>query len=375
MDDQPAFEPDTTSRFIAPLASVDRATPSFVHTLSWTEDDGRQHRVLVDQDPFLIGRVAPARLVLEGGMVSRRHCELTEADGVLTLTDLGSTNGTFIDGQKVSGPTALRDGCLVTIGPYRLHYQCRDAREVEAAAALDRDLAAARDYIISILPTPLADGAIRTEWVYEPSARLGGDAFGYQMLDDRHFAVFLLDVTGHGVGPALHAVSVTNAIRQRLLPNVDFRDVGAVVGALNAAFPMESHNDLMFTIWYGVLDVATRMLTYAGAGHHPAFLLTGPSRDPIPLSTRNPTVGMVAGRETVTASVILPPAATLCLFSDGVFEVTDRDGRGWTLTDLVPYLPLAMATDGTHVLRRRLRELARPGPLDDDFSFLTVAVS
>lgn len=370
-----AFELDTTSTFAAPLDGLGRTSPTaLVHGLSWTDQDGRSRRVLIDHDQFLIGRVAPANLVLEGGMVSRRHCELTITDGVLTLTDHGSTNGTYVDGDKVVGTVPLPDGCVITIGPYHLRYQCRDVREAEEALALDRDLSAARDYVTSILPGPLTEGPVRAEWVFEPSARLGGDAFGYQMLDDRHFALFLLDVTGHGAGSALHAVSVANALRQRLLPGVDFRDAGAVVQGLNAAFPMDTHNDLMFTIWYGVLDLVDRTLTYAGAGHHPAYLIMHAGAAPTPLSTRNPSIGMLVGRDVVTASILAPPGVVMCLFSDGVFEVTDRNGRDWTLNDLLPLLPLAAGDGGADRLRQRQRELLRPGPLEDDYSFLRVFI-
>jgi serine phosphatase RsbU (regulator of sigma subunit) len=66
----------------------------------------------------------------------------------------------------------------------------------------------------SLIPAPLTEGPIRTEWILLPSARLGGDVFGYHQLDARTFAIFLLDVSGHGTGAAMHAVSVTNILQQ-----------------------------------------------------------------------------------------------------------------------------------------------------------------
>lgn len=370
-----AFEPETTSIFtIRPDPSAQGERFGVTHVLSWTDDTGQFRHIPIDRDVFVVGRTPPADIVLAGAMVSRRHCQVAVADSALILTDLGSTNGTFMDGARIAEPVALVDGCTVSVGPYQLRYGRRDAREAREAQALERDLAAAGQYVASILPPPLLDGPVRAEWAYEPSARLGGDAFGYQMLDDRHFALFLLDVTGHGAGAALHAVSVANALRQRLLPAVDFRDPGAVIGALNRAFPMETHNDLMFTIWYGVLNLADRVLTYAAAGHHPAYLAAPAAAEPAPLVTRNPAIGMVAGRDAATASVTLPPAAALMVFSDGVFEVTGRDDRTWTLADLLGLLPLAAAAGGPDRLRRRLRDLIQPGPMEDDFSFLTIII-
>jgi len=69
------------------------------------------------------------------------------------------------------------------------------------------DVDEAAKYVESLLPEPLRRGSIRAEWRFIPSADLGGDSFGYHPLDDQHFALYLLDVCGHGVGAALLSVS------------------------------------------------------------------------------------------------------------------------------------------------------------------------
>src|SRR5262249_8090566 len=133
----------------------------------------------------------------------------------------------------------------------------------EAYAALERSrqrmaeqLAAASKYVQSLLPAP-ASGKVHTDWRYIPSADLGGDTFGYDWLDDDHFAFYLLDVTGHGLDSALLSVTVMNVLRSRSLPKTDFRVPGQVLGALNEAFPMEAYGDKCFTIWYGVFQKST----------------------------------------------------------------------------------------------------------------------
>lgn len=77
-------------------------------------------RVTVRHD-IVIGRGADCNLRLSSPQVSRRHCFLRiNADGV-TITDLDSSNGTFIDGEKVSSGArhAIRNGATVTVGPVR----------------------------------------------------------------------------------------------------------------------------------------------------------------------------------------------------------------------------------------------------------------
>ena len=77
-------------------------------------------------------------------------------------------------------------------------------------------------------------------------------------------------------------MSVLNAIRSQSLPGVDFRDPGQVITALNNRFQMSEQSEKFFTGWYGVYDVQERRIAYAGGGHPPALLMTGP-----PLSRPN----------------------------------------------------------------------------------------
>ena len=109
------------------------------------------------------------------------------------------------------------------------------------------------------------------------STSLGGDAFGYHWLDENHFAMYLLDVSGHGVGAALLSVSAMETLRSQNLPDTDFRNPAEVLKRLNNAFQMENHHQMFFTIWYGVYDKMAQKIVYSSGGHPPALLYTGES--------------------------------------------------------------------------------------------------
>src|SRR4029079_4986957 len=115
------------------------------------------------------------------------------------------------------------------------------------------------------------------DWRFAPSTQLGGDMFGYHWLDPDHLAIYLLDVSGHGVGSSLLAVSATNVLVSQALPGVDFRNPGEVLARLNDVFPMEKQNGKYFTIWYGVFRRPRRSLSGSARRHPPALLFTGPS--------------------------------------------------------------------------------------------------
>ena len=218
------------------------------------------------------------------------------------------------------------------------------------------------------MPAPIVEGPVLAEYVYRPSTQLAGDAFGYQMLDDQHFIAFLLDVSGHGIGPALYSVSVANVLRQHLLPGADFRDPSAVVTALNNMFPMEQHNGLFFTIWFGVYNIPSRTLSFASGGHHPAYLVLPGATQAMPVGTRNPAVGFTEGRVFKAASTPVAPGSALHLFSDGVFEIVDEQGEHWNIDTLAEHLPDVSGAGGTRTLYDKVRSVARGGRLDDDFS-------
>ena len=149
----------------------------------------------------------------------------------------------------------------------------------ESQRRLANEMKQAAHYVQSILPDKLKRGDVITDWRFIPSAELGGDSFGYHWLDDDHFAFYLLDVSGHGVGSALLSVSAMNALRSQALPQTDFRMPGQVLSALNNAFKMEEQNGLFFTIWYGVYNKPDRRIDYSGGGHPPALLIHGQSAD------------------------------------------------------------------------------------------------
>jgi two-component system, cell cycle response regulator len=82
----------------------------------------------------VIGRSPEAQVSIPEDTLSRRHaCIRRTADGFY-LEDLASTNGTFIDGERVFGPRRLDDGSRISLGGSAvLHFSLRDAAELEAA--------------------------------------------------------------------------------------------------------------------------------------------------------------------------------------------------------------------------------------------------
>jgi sigma-B regulation protein RsbU (phosphoserine phosphatase) len=211
----------------------------------------------------------------------------------------------------------------------------------ESQQALAQELTEAADYVRSLLPEPRRCDQVATAWVFQPCSSLGGDSFGYFDIDSDHFALFLLDVCNHGIGSALLSVSAMNALVRQTLVDVDFRDPVRVLEALNQVFQMEKHNNLYFTLWYGVIQWSSRRLTYSSAGHPPAVLMVG--SDTQTLRARAMPIGTDPDAQFESAETVVPVGAKLYVFSDGIYEIQTRDGEE---VDLPSFLEILRAPEG-----------------------------
>jgi sigma-B regulation protein RsbU (phosphoserine phosphatase) len=246
----------------------------------------------------------------------------------------------------------------------------------ESERQLAQEVAEAAKYVQSLLPPSLAEGQVRIDWRFVPSTQLGGDAFGYHWLDEKHLAVYLLDVSGHGVGSSLLAVSVLNVLTNRTLPSTDFYDPSAVMTGLNGIFGMERHGGHFFTIWYGVYAVDKRRLTYSGGGHPPALLFGGsaPSDAKIQeLQGDGPPIGVTDMLPFENSSVDVPAFARMLLYSDGAIEVGKSGGDMHNQSDFNAFVVETGPVDG--LIERtleRARTLSGADVLNDDCSVMCV---
>lgn len=245
----------------------------------------------------------------------------------------------------------------------------------KSQVALAEDVAQAEKYVISLLPEKISTESVVTDWRFIPSAVLGGDSFGYHWIDDDHFACYLLDVCGHGVKSALMSVSAMNVLRAQSLPDCDFRDASQVLCKLNNAFLMDNHNQMYFTIWYGVYNRVTRELNYSGAGHPPALLISGPAEAPTTceqLESQGPMNGVAEDMPYDAVRTTVEPGSRLYVYSDGVCELHRPDGSMWAIQEFLDTMsqPLALNESALDRIQAVGRQVQGDEPFLDDFSIL-----
>ena len=235
-------------------------------------------------------------------------------------------------------------------------------------AAMEAELAEAATYSRAVLPEKLMT-PVSTDWVFISSSQLGGDSFGYHWIDDDTLSIYLLDVCGHGVGAALLSISVVNVLRTSSLADTNFHDPANVLGNLNAAFPMEKHNDMYFTAWYGVYKRSTGILTFACGGHPPAVLIA-PDGTVSYLSAKGAVVGAFPKPTYETAKTMVAPGSRLYLFSDGVYEIDRPDDTMMTHDEFSMILkdPVESGHSKLEAIVAEVRRQQGKNDFVDDFS-------
>jgi PAS domain S-box-containing protein len=239
---------------------------------------------------------------------------------------------------------------------------------------INSDLEKASKYVSSLLPDELISNMLKIKWKIVPSTHLGGDSFGYHWIDNDHMAIYILDVTGHGVGPALHSVSALNILKYGTLLNTNFRKPHEVLKGLNHLFQMTDHYSLFITMWCLVFNKLTMELSYAGAGH-PPLLLFNNKGIPAQILSQNIMIGADEKYNFKSDTIKIEPNSEIYLYSDGAYEAILPNGEFMDIEFLEGFIlkNRNKNSDEIDVLYNFLIELNKGETLTDDFTMLKVS--
>src|SRR5262249_17483418 len=106
--------------------------------------DAPAREIALSGEEFLIGRGADCNLRLAVSAISRHHCLIRLHEREATLMDLGSANGTFLNGQRVRSPMPLHTGDEIKVGACRFLVDLGDTSGLDLAAGADANAATAK---------------------------------------------------------------------------------------------------------------------------------------------------------------------------------------------------------------------------------------
>lgn len=172
-----------------------------------------------------------------------------------------------------------------------------------------------------------------------PYVGIGGDLLGVFPLSSRWMALFVLDVSGHGVSSALVAASISSLFRPGSLYLADPRmqdgspqQPARILARMARDYPVERTGHVL-TMVYGLLERETGRFRYASAGHPPPLHLRGDGTV-ARLEVGGPLLGAIPDARFEEGEVFLGAGDRLVLYTDGVLDARDCDGNPFTADHL-----------------------------------------
>lgn len=203
-----------------------------------------------------------------------------------------------------------------------------------------------------------------------PAKEVGGDFYDFFMVDERHLAIVMADVSGKGIPAALFMVIGKTLIKDHTQPGAD---LGQVFTQVNNILCDSNSEGMFITAFEGVLDLATGELRFVNAGHEMPFV----SRAGAAFEPQKIRAGFVlAGMEDMKykAGVLqLEPGDKLFQYTDGVTEATNTANELYGMKRLEATLSALSHSDPEEILsgiKRDIDEFVGEAPQFDDITML-----
>jgi serine phosphatase RsbU (regulator of sigma subunit) len=246
---------------------------------------------------------------------------------------------------------------------------------------LAQELTFARSVQTSFLPAehPHIEGW-QIAATLEPARETSGDFFDLIPLHGGRLGIVIADVADKGLGAALYMALSRTLIRAYAVDyslryaQTYLRQIGQVIQTVNARIVTDTQSDLFVTVFFGVLDPQTGVLTYVNAGHNPPYLFRRHrGRRARVLRRTGPPLGILENAQWRRRSVKIDAGETLVLYTDGLTEAMNDaedffgdDVFQRTIRSSLPLSAEAMCGE----LLRAVAEFEGSGQRADDITLL-----
>jgi PAS domain S-box-containing protein len=259
-------------------------------------------------------------------------------------------------------------------------------KELESANdRMREDLEAAARIQQALLPDrPPEIGGLNISWAFQPCQELAGDLLNVFPVKPDLVALYILDVSGHGVGASLLSVAVSRMLSPVPGRSIVFEDgkgsrvagPARVAARLNKLFPFDTRTAQYFTLVYGLLDLKASTFRYVAAGHPPPIVL---SKDalPVALETTGPPIGLLSSLTYEEREVQLEPGNRVVLYTDGIVEAEDANGTDFGTSRLSKSLHATRklpVKDGIESMIARISKWCGTSVQQDDITILAFEI-
>lgn len=208
-----------------------------------------------------------------------------------------------------------------------------------------------------------------------PTEATGGDYFDYLPMRRGRLGLVVGDVTGHGVGPAM-LMAETRAYLHLLSTRRE--DVGEILNLANSALAEDVGHERYITLFMARLDPQTRSMTYASAGHPPAYLLGADGTVKRKMTRSGMPLGLHPNTQyQASPEIPLAPGDLLLLSTDGIEESMRADHEMFGIERALDLLRDHRDQPAQTIVKRlyqAVRDFSHDSPQDDDVTAVIVKV-
>jgi PAS domain S-box-containing protein len=211
---------------------------------------------------------------------------------------------------------------------------------------------------------------------FYPSRSIGGDFFNINKITDNHYYFYISDVSGHGVPAAMLTVFFQQSLRNIVAVTTE-PSPGAILTQVNRSFYRENFPGSPFiTVFFCVLDLPLNMLTYAVAGHHNCIMYNSVSGTVNNFGYYSRPVGTVENSVYRDETLKLEKDDNILLYTDGITEIFDRNGRKvFDSGLLLKFISERARNSDANIIKSlisHLKDLRKLPHFDDDVAVLNI---
>ncbi len=180
-----------------------------------------------------------------------------------------------------------------------------------------------------------------------PAREVGGDLYDFFLIDDDHLCLVIGDVSGKGVPASLFMM-----LASALIHHVAMRELSPakILSEVNAEICNRNPEEMFVTVWLGILEISTGILTAASAGHEYPTLRNPNSNFELVKDKHGFVLGGMPGIRYRDYTLSLEPGSKLFVYTDGVPEATDANQQMFGTDRMIAALNTATDKDPGAIL-------------------------